>query len=270
MMRLRVRRAPWSLPVLLGMFTLLSSPLASQTIGGRLLDAQTGQPIDLGILTLFTTDGDSVAVTATTPDGGFSLTAPEPGSYRIRASAFGYAEREEGIFDLQEDGRREIELRLPSRPLELEGILVSTDRPTPDHPLIRNGFVDRYRRGRGYFITPRDLERTVYRNTESLFQFIPGVRVVAPEIWNVEGRRVVPMAASERVLMGNAWGGCTPKIYVDRVWTPYAPDAGERLSDVLPLHSIEAVEVYPKLHQIPPEYGGATGNKCGVILFWTK
>lgn len=256
--------------MLIAMSGLLSTPLAAQTVQGRLLNAQTDEPIDLGILTLFTTDGDSVAVTATTPNGHFSLTAPEPGSYLLRASAFGYAEREEGVFELGDEGRVEIEFRITPRPFELEGILVSTDRPTPNHPLVRNGFVDRYRRGLGYFVTPRDLERTVYRDTESLLQFIPGVRVVASRTSNVAGRAVVPGPSSDQVWMRNAWGPCAPTVYVDGVRTHYAPDTGETLSDVLSIHLIAAAEIYSRPPQVPPEYGGPMGNKCGVIVFWTK
>lgn len=246
----------------------LPSPVASQTIGGRLLDAQTGQPIDLGVLVLITADGDSVAMTATRPDGRFSLTAPEPGDYRLYATALGYAEREEGVFELGPGGRLDIEFRISSRPIELEEILVSTDRPTASHPLVQSGFVDRHRRGMGHFITPRDLERTVYRDTESLFHFIPGVRVVATSVSSPGGASLE--LSSDQVMMRNAWGPCVPTVYVDGVRTPYQPDTGETLSEMLLVDQIEAVEVYSRAAQAPPRFGGATANDCGLIVFWTK
>lgn len=264
-----LRRGSCLMPLVFAAFGLASSDLQAQTIRGRLLDAQNGQPIDLGILTLLTTDGDTVGLTATTPDGRFSLTAPEPGSFLLRASAFGYAEKEEGVFELGGGGRLDIEFRIASRPMELDDILVSTDRPPLSHPLVRNGFVERYRRGLGYFITPRDLERTVYRDSESLFHVMPGVQVVTSSRSTVRGRSVLG-PSTDRVLMRNARGSCAPTVFVDGIRTQYQPATGETLSLMVPIDWLEAVEVYPRPSQIPLEYGGPAGNNCGVIVFWTK
>lgn len=255
--------------VALAILHMGASPLAAQTIEGRLLDADSGRPIDLGILILLTEEGDTVRMAASTADGRFSVTAPEPGSFLVRASAFGYAEREEGVFELGEGGRLDVEFRIAPRPMELDGILVSTDRPAPSHPLVRNGFVERYRRGIGHFITPRDLERTVYLDTESLFHFIPGVRIVTRSRSTVNGRTVLG-PTTERVLMRNSWGSCAPTVYVDGIRTQLAYGTGERLSHLVRIGWIEAVEIYTRPAQVPAEYGGPTGNDCGLIVFWTE
>jgi hypothetical protein len=265
----RQRRAPFLIPVALVALGLTSVDARAQTIRGRLLDVETGEPVDLGILVLLTLEQDTVTMTASTPDGRFSLAAPDPGSYLLRASALGYAEKEEGVFELGEGGRLNVEFRIVPRPMELEGILVSIDGPTRNHPLVRNGFVERYRRGLGHFITPRDLERTVYPDTESLFHLIPGVRVVTSNRSTVGGRSLQgPL--TERVLMGSPRGRCVPTVYIDGARTPYRPGTGETLSSLLQVDWVAAVEVYSRPVQVPVEYGGPTGNLCGLIVFWTK
>ena len=265
----RAHRLMWLIFAVSGAALAPTSPLHAQTIRGRLLDAQNGRPIDLGILVLLTLDQDTVTLTASNRDGRFSLTAPEPGTFLLQASAFGYGPRQEGEFELGEGGVIDLDFRIPALAIALEEILVSTDRPTASHPLVQNGFVDRYRRGFGHFITPRDLERTVYRDAESLFHLIPGVRVVPSGRVSIGGRTLVG-PSTDRVLMRNAWGSCTPTVYVDGIRTKYRPDAGERLSDLVLVDWLAAVEVYARPAQTPAEYGGPTGNLCGVIVFWTK
>lgn len=257
--------------VVLGIMGVAPATLVAQTIGGRLLDADSGQPIDLGVLVLLTEEGDTAGLTASTADGRFSIAADEPGSFTLLASALGYAQREEGVFELGEDSRIDIEFRIPPRPMDLEGILVPTDAPVSSHPLIRNGFVRRYQRGLGHFLTPPDMQRTVYRDTESLFYMIPGVRV-APSMRYVMGGRAMLGPSTETVLMRNPFesGWCTPKVFVDGIRTQYRPGIGGTLSDLVPVGWIEAVEIYSRLSQVPPEYSAMEGKPCGVILFWLK
>ena len=201
-----------------------SSPLHAQTIRGRLLDAQNGRPIDLGILVLLTLDQDTVTLTASNADGRFSLTAPETGTFLVHASAFGYSPRQEGAFELGSHRVTAIEIRIAPQVIALEEMIVSVDRPRSNHPLIQNGFVRRYQSGFGHFLTPRDLERTVYFNTEAIFRLIPGMRVVTSSGATVGGRSLLG-ATSERVLMRSPFGAgwCAPAVVIDGVRMQYAP-----------------------------------------------
>lgn len=267
-----LRRASCLTPVVFAALWLTSSSLQAQTIRGRLLDVQTGQPIDLGILVLLTADGDTVGMTASTPDGRFTFTAPDPGSFLLQAWAFGYSRRQEGVFELGEGGEMEIEFRISPLAIALEGMIVSVDRPRPNHPLIRNGFVRRYQLGLGHFITPRDLERTAHFNTASLFRFVPGMRVVTSSESTAGGGRVLG-PATDRVLMRDPFGGgyCAPAVIIDGVRTRYSPGTGETLSLLVPIGWVDAVEIYRRPAEIPPEYAGAANLEgCGVIVFWTK
>ena len=248
------------LAILLVAGALTPSPLAAQSIRGRLLDSESGRPIDLGILALLTLDADTVDLAATTPDGSFTLSAPEPGTFLVHASAFGYTPRQEGEFELGVGGRLDVEFRIAPLALALDDMIVSVDRPRPNHPLIRNGFVTRYQQGLGRFITPRDLERTVFANTEAIFSFVPGVRVSLSQ----------GFATEDRVTVRGPFGWCRPTVYVDGVRTAYRPEAGATLSSLAPVGWIEAVEIYRGPLENPPQYPAVGDPPCGVILIWLK
>lgn len=247
---------------------LLLSPagLTGQTLDGRLLDLESGAPIDLGVLVLLTADGDTVAMTASDPAGRFTLTASGPGAYMLLASAWGYTPKEDGAYELGPGEPMEIEFGLAPRAFELEGILVTTERPPPDHPLIRNGFVERYQLGLGHFISPRDLERTVFPDTEALFHYVPGVRIVSTTL-SARGGEALGIEIERLVMRGPFGGWCTPTVFMDGQRVPYRPQDGMTLSELVPLPWIQAVEIYRNVAAVPPGFG-PTGE-CGVLVFWT-
>lgn len=155
----------------------------------------------------------------------------------------------------------DVEVRMAPKAMSLEEVLVPIERPAEDHRLVRNGFVDRYQRGFGHFVTPDDLRRTVYLDTESLFRFMPGVRVLPSR--NLFG-------SDEAVVVRSMMGWCRPAVFVDGVRTRYDPGIGQTLSSLVPVGWVEAVEVYVSPAEIPLEYGITSSGTCGVILFWLK
>jgi hypothetical protein len=118
---------------------------------------------------------------------------------------------------------------------------------------VQNGFVGRARQGFGRFITPAQIEETSSLSTTDLL--------------TRTGRVITSYApGGDRVLMRGFVGGyCTPFIYLDgiRVANDLPIDA------LVPLHILDAVEVYRSVEEAPPQYSvGLT--RCGVIVFWTK
>ena len=109
--------------------------------------------------------------------GAFSLTAPEPGSFLLLAGALGYHETPAGVFELGRDGVVTVRYGLSPRPLPLDELVVSLDRPTLEHHLVRRGYVRRFQRGLGVFVTPYMIERSAARSTEQLVAGLPGIRV---------------------------------------------------------------------------------------------
>lgn len=99
--------------------------LAAQTIDGTLLEHGTNRPIDLGLVTLFTVDGDSVASVLTDGAGRFLIQSPQAGQFLLSASALGYAPIVAGsVFTLGEGSRMSLEFRIRRQAIELGGITV--------------------------------------------------------------------------------------------------------------------------------------------------
>ena len=61
-------------------------------------------------------------------------------------------------------------------------------------------------------------------------------------------------------------GYCAPTLYLDGI--PFTLGMLS-LDSQIPLHTIEAAEVYRNPIEAPIEYGGGMSGGCGVILLWT-
>lgn len=240
----------------------------AQTIVGRLMEVETDRPIDLGLIIMLTEAGDSVTSTLTDPSGGFTITSPEPGSFVLVASAFGYRETRAGLFELGEGGEMQVEFRVVPQPMPLDAMIVALNRPTLEHSLIRNGFVRRLQRGLGQFITPVEIEQSPAASTAELFRGIPGVIVSRPGggFYSYLGQQIQMRAPA---------GLCTPSVYVDGARMSYDVSGAMSLDNLIPLDVVDAVEVYRRPAEVPIEYGGTQspggeGGACGVLVFWTK
>lgn len=246
---------------------LLAVPVSAQTIRGNLVDGETGAPIDFGLVIMLTASGDSVTYSLSDSDGYFSITSPEPGSFALLASGLGYGETKVGIFDLGMGGELTVEFRLPPRPMPIDEIVVELDREALEHNLVRNGFVRRYQRNAGgRFITPHDLERSPDRSTEDLLRRVQGVHVrpVRNERYGRAGY------AGDAIFMEGRGELCRPTVYVDGARIRYDPDTGQTLSSFVPLHTVQAVEVYRSPAEVPVEYNiTRSDDLCGVLVIWT-
>ncbi|HEY0155044.1 MAG TPA: carboxypeptidase-like regulatory domain-containing protein, partial [Longimicrobium sp.] len=65
--------------------------LASQTVAGTLVAADRGTPLAGATVTLLDEGGRAVAAASSRANGGFTLTAPAAGRYRVRAERVGHA-----------------------------------------------------------------------------------------------------------------------------------------------------------------------------------
>lgn len=255
--------------VALPLLTLLTAGLdaTAQTIRGHLLDATTGEPVDLGLVIMLTEDGDSVTHALSDRQGYFSITSPDPGSFVLLGSGLGYEESEAGLFELGMGGEISVEFRLRAKPLPIDEILVELDRDVLEHKLIRTGFVRRYQRSAGgHFVTPYDIEESPARSTEDLLQPVPGVRVQRISDQDRGG-------TGDALLMESRGRLCKPTVYLDGTRIRYQPETGGTLSSFIPLHQVQAVEVYRTPSEIPMEYDAtrtATDGLCGVLVFWTR
>ena len=235
-----------------------TSSLTAQTLQGRLLERGSDRPVELGLLILYTSTGDSITSSLSNQEGFFSLSSPDPGEFMLLGSALGYEETRVGVFELGEGGELSVDFRLPPAPIRLGGITVEASSDLLREPaLIANGFVRRAQRGQGYFITPGQIRRGGTSNTQQLLQTVPRVIVNAGSA----GPRATP------VQMLGTMGYCTPRIYVDGMPAYLAP--GLAIDNVAPINDLEAVEVYRTANEAPIEYSINNNSGCGIILFWT-
>lgn len=250
--------------------TLVAAPAAAsaQAVSGTLLDAQSDLPVPLGLVMMFTEAGDSITATVADEQGRFRIASSTPGSFVLLANALGYRETGAGVFELGVGGEIQVEYRLPPAPLPIDAVVVALDRPTVLHHLVRNGFVRRYQRGLGLFVTPHQIEESPARSTEQLLAGLPGVRV-GPVYQGVGSLGVPSPEVGEVVQIQTPAGWCAPAIYVDGVRTHYDPNGGFTLTGVVDIGSIEAIEVYRRPAEIPLEYGSITTH-CGVLVAWSK
>ena len=159
------------------LLTLASVRLSSaQTVQGTVVDAESGVPIYTAEVALLTTDGGAASRALTDTRGRFVFGVPDSGSFRLRATRFGYVPFTTDAFELAPDQDVVAELRMQVSPVALDslGAVVEARRP---RRLERVGFFKRQAKGFGYFLTPEDIEARRPVHPSDLFWGVPGVRV---------------------------------------------------------------------------------------------
>lgn len=232
--------------------------LSGQSIEGRLMDGETGEPIILAPVTLLLGTGEVVDRTFTDEGGFFVLASPDPGSFFLRAERMGFSSRVDGIFELGEGGRLMVEFRLRKAPIALDTLNIAVERRDPKLRLL--GFYDRQRAGFGRFIGPEELESRAAVQATDLFRMIPRVRVNERPF----GNSTITIAGS----LSARGTPCYPRVLIDGfVVSRGGPEAARPDLWVSP-GEITGIEVYRGSAETPLQFGGGS-DSCGVILIWT-
>lgn len=241
--------------LLLVLVCVLRADLAAQAIDGVLLERGTDRPIALGLVTLFTVDGDTVASALTNGDGRFTVESPRGGDFLLGASALGYQPTvASSVFTLTDDGGLSLQFRIEPLAVQLQGLTVEAEASLFQRPkLVQNGFVERAQSGFGRFLTPQDIEASHAPSTADLLA----------ETGRVTTRRGL---GGDQILMLGSRGFCSPIVYLDGIRV--AVD-GVSLDALAPVFALEAAEVYRSASEAPLRYGGGMAG-CGVIVLWTK
>lgn len=103
---------------------LAAVPAAAQTVQGTLREP-TGAPVERVVVALVDAGGNQVARTLTAADGGFTLRAPGPGRYSVRAERIGYAAVTVGPFELAAGETRGERMVASGTPVQLQGLTVT-------------------------------------------------------------------------------------------------------------------------------------------------
>lgn len=220
--------------LLLALGVLIGTPVQAQSIVGRLLDRDTGQPLSSVAITLQTPDSVRFQSTVTNASGHFSLLAPA-GVYRLVAERLGYSPATMDSLVVGGPDKVFMELQMSAEAVRLEGVAVSVGGWW--RPGELGGFHDRRQDGRfGTFLTRSDFAWYANRISDVLIQFIGG------------------KACSH--------------VYLDN--RPLRLFAGEDIDSRINPDHVEAIEVY-RWGDEPIEYSQFRSNdgRCPTILIWT-
>lgn len=108
--------------VLLSLFS--APPLQAQTVRGTLTEEETGMPLGGALVVLLDAQGRQQTATLTNEAGHFTIQAPQPGVYRLRAERIGYRSTYSSRFQLRAGQTFEYSLVAPHEAVRLAGIEV--------------------------------------------------------------------------------------------------------------------------------------------------
>ncbi len=249
----------------------LSPDLSAQEIRGRLVEADSGEPIVLGRILLLQGSGLIVDETVSDETGYFSVASDSPGSFFLRAERLGYSSRLDGIFDLGQGAVLTVEFRLPRTPIALDTMNVSVERE--DVSLELMGFYERRRIGFGEFLGPEEIARKPAIKTTDLLRMIPrvrikeygfGLRTDAPRGQRIPQNRSAVTIAGSVSVRGKA---CYPVVLIDGIVVSKNQPAD--LDSLISPSDIRGIEVYRGQAEMPLNLPSAF-NSCGAIVIWTR
>ena len=236
-----------------GIFALLATPLAAQTIRGRVVDARTGEGVPQAAVVALTAGDRRAGQARTGADGKFSLPVRAPGEMRLRVDRTGYRQTLTDLMPVAAQETIDVEVSVSAAPLTIAPLRVTARvEPPRRRSLELSGFYDRETRGFGRFLRREEIERHGDFSLANALSRVPGVAI--------RYVRVKQYIYFTRY-------GCTPHIYLDGV--RMIVGRGEDINAVVSTFQIEAIEVYQSPIEIPVEYNRGRGA-CGVVLIWTK
>jgi hypothetical protein len=261
-LRMITRTAPaWpplaTLLLVLAAHAVPAAAAAQSGVRGRVLDAQSGEPLATTAVALIDAQQNVVARAVANTQGVFFLSAPTGGEYRIEAQRIGYTAALLGPVRVEADRLTELQVRLAPDAIPMDALIVASERQIAF--LQRQGFYERRRSGFGRFLDRYQIEsRGIPQGTVDLLVGMPGVRIV----YTQAGERLVVMRGGVGASMNAAY--CAPRVVLDGIEVrDFNVD-----QDIRP-HEIEAIEVYASGTQAPARFGGL-GAACGVIVLWRR
>ena len=243
--RLALRRALVAFTVLTAAQLLgVGSGLSAQLFQGRVLEEGEGILVQEAWVELLGEGGISLLRTLTDQQGAFTLQAPAPGEYRLRASRSGYTFRLTDPLTVEGGETERVFLSLALRPFVLDSLVVAGERRPGARSTGQAKFLERSQSG-GAFL---DASRMAGTASGSL----------ADVVLSVEGFQ----RGEAGVLRSDRGEGCLMLFLNDF--------AVQGLSlDEIPPGQVMGMEVYRESSLVPGELRGQSG-RCAAVNVWLQ
>lgn len=220
-------------------------------LSGLVLEAATDQPVAGASVRLSGTDFHMVS----RDNGRFEFSDVPLGSYELVVEHLAFETLRDSIHVEEAGVRYQVDIRLDADVLELDPIDVQVVRPGPLEDVYQRLNTSR-RLGLGDVFDRQDIERSGVSHLSTLIRTLPGARMQS-----------IPGRAGAQSLRIHSRNDCAPSFYVDGMQVPL--DGGS-VDDVVTLGSVETLEVYRRLSQIPGEYADEQAQRCGAVAVWSQ
>jgi hypothetical protein len=236
--------------LLLGLMAALTAPLrvGAQTVEGRVVHGETGEPVPGAQLVLRSEYGAAENRAESDAEGRFLLASRSPGPHLLDVSRLGFADIASEPLELGQE-LVQVEIRLFPSPIELAPILVTARRRDVRHDATFEGALARHR------VLPR----------------VGGSRVVFRS--DVEFRST--MVAADILQWFPPGRGCT--VVFSNGIMARTPEAANMWLQEVPTESMEALEFYRvwadapgDLKDFPSYIERPDPLRCSVVALWPR
>jgi hypothetical protein len=214
-------------------------------IRGRVIEAQSGEPVSAALISL----GDGILAAESGTAGGFVFEKLPPGSFPLQVQRLGYAEINDTL-DVALDASTFVTIRMDIDAIPLDAVVVEVRL----RQLEEVGFYDRMARGHGDYLVREDIDAALPLLSTDVLRRVAGLRM--------ESRRTGPGYTV------TARAGCPMRFFVNGAKAGVDFDI-----DDIPPDWIEALEIYRGAASIPGQFAlmaSDLGARCGVIAIWTR
>jgi hypothetical protein len=235
---------------------LVIDTLRTGNLVGRVTDLVTGAPVVQAAVRLPGTELEGW----TDGDGRFALADVPAGRRSLEVSHLLYGSKTDAL-RVRADSTVTLAVTLAAEAIELEPITVTVRQyRTPGQA----AFHERMARGMGRFVTAEDIERQQAYRVIDILRRVPGLGVTCgtPSVLGsgciIEFERARSLDARGRPRT------CPVQYFLDG-----SPISQEILEALRP-ESIEGIEIYNGLSEVPPRLRRGPDTRCGVIGVWLK
>lgn len=234
-------------PLALALSLTASRPAVANDIFGRVIDAESGEPVSGALVKLLDTSHDAL----TDEDGRFLLRDVEPGEYTLEVSQLGYS-AQTGRIEVPEGSNVRLRIAVAPAVIELEPIEVAVRSAK----LESVGFYRRMQSGIGTFITRADLEAESVARLSDYVTRVAGLRRTELR----DGSYRLNMRGRQTIITD-----CRTQYFIDGI---QAEMVAYGIDEVAP-DAVEGIEIYKGASQLPSQFSVGRAM-CGAILIWTR